>query len=486
MTFKIKLLIHYGLLVMGILALLFLTSAIFVGAAFASPDFVNPDFETSLEENRVAENSCGAWQPSSLPASPTGWYQEYHRLNTLFAQCLNDADFLAYYGAIQLRTGQMGDALDTLERALLLNPNHGAAQMDYAQALFYTGDPFAAQALNQSLLNNRDLPPVIRQQINVNQKNLSRLLNTFTHQLNLSTGYETNLNTSPNITQLTLTLDGEEWLLALAEGMESRSGNVLSLGGSTRYTRRSAYSSHSVQLAINSRLSEYHEDHQHQFTARYQHQYDLLNGGELKHDVALITLRHGDKHIFSTVEVQQNWLADSFLFDSLFSSASACQFNPQHTLGYQDFPSRNNLNALEYRLTPAMQCGLDSWGEVFTGAELRLSSGLLFNYALDDTRTGGNRLGSEITASWQQPLPIGLLSLQARYSHWQDAKGYSGTLQNNAKREIKRGQIALAYLVPLTPRLLLTTQVALQRQTSNLELFEYKNRQFDLGIRWQF
>lgn len=454
MPLKIRFLIHYALLALYLLMLCLFTSS----SAFAAV--------------------CGAWQPTSLPTSPQQWQIEYKRLYPLFTACLSSADFLAYYGAIQLRTGQVNDALDTLERALLLNPNHGAAQMDYAQALFYNGDPFAAQSLNQHLLSNQNLPPVIRQQIQANQAKLKGLLNTFSHQFNVSSGYDTNLNTSPNISQLTLTLDGEEWLLALADGMESRSGGVVRLGATSRYTQRGANTNQSVQLGINSRLSKNSDDQQHQLTARYQHQYALLNGGDLKHDVALIGLQHGHKPIFATVEVRQEWQAAS----KANTLAGACQFNPQHTLGYQDFLSRDYLNALEYRLMPALHCGFAA----LNNADLRLSAGVLFNYALDEVRAGGNRLGQEVTAHWQQPLPIGRLSLQARYSRWQDAQGYSGTLQNNARRDVKRYQATVAYLVPLTHNLLLSTQVAVQQQTSNLELFEYKSRQIELGINWQF
>ena len=131
---------------------------------------------------------------------------------------------------------------------------------------------------------------------------------------------------------------------------------------------------------------------------------------------------------------------------------------------------------------PAVQCGFES----LNNADLRLSAGVLFNYALDGVRAGGHRFGQEITANWQQPLPIGRLSVQARYSQWLDADGYNGTMQNNARREVMRYQAAVAYLLPLTPSLLLSTQVAAQQQTSNLELFEYKSRQIEMGVNWQF
>lgn len=456
MPLKISFLIQYALLVLCLLLLGLFTSS----GAWAA--------------------ACGAWQPASLPSSSQAWQSEYKRLQPLFMTCLGSADFLAYYGAIQLRIGRVNDALDTLERALLLKPNHGAAQMDYAQALFYNGDPFAAQSLNQQLLANPALPAVIRQQIQANQADLNGLLNTFVHQFSISSGYDSNLNASPNIRELNLTLGGEEWLLALAEGMEARSGALLRLSANSRYTQRKANASQSLQLGLSSRLSANSQDQQHQLTARYDHQATLLNGSDLKQGVAFIGLQQGHKPIFTTLEVRQEWLSNQEWFSNKVTKA--CQFNPQHTWGYQNFLSRDYLNALEYRLIPAVQCGFES----LNNADLRLSAGVLFNYALDDQRAGGNRLGQEITANWQQPLPLGRLALQARYSRWQDAEGYNGTLQNNARRKVTRYQATLAYLLPLTPTLLLSSQLATQRQISNLALFEYKSHQIDLGISWQF
>lgn len=440
----------------------------------------------------VLTNPCPAWQPSHLPATPQGWQNEYYRLRPLFPQCLGSADYLAYLGAIELRTGRIGNALDTLERALLLNPLHGAAQMDYAQALHYNGDPFAAQSLNRQLLSNPNLPPLIRQQISLNQKRLNQLLNTFTHQLTLNTGYDSNLNTSPTINQLTLTLDGEEWLVALNEGLEPRSGAVARLGLSSRYTQHQANSRRSFELSLNSRLSENRHDQQHQLSARYQQHHRLISDNSLDHELALIALQHGDEHNFTTLEAQQSWQRAqplAFLSSSAATKANAnadattssrhCQFIASHTLAYQDFPSRNHLNAVEYRLAPRVECDLNP-------SQLSLGVTAMYNHALENSRAGGNRQGHELTAQWYRPLGKGRLQAQARYSQWQDNHGYSPTLSNNARRKVVRNQLSLAYSLPLSPHVLLTTQAALQKQTSNLSMFEFNSRQFDFGIRWQF
>lgn len=418
--------------------------------------------------------ACGNWQPKQLPSQPQEWQAEYLRLNPRFMQCLHDADFLAYFGGIELRTGRIESALDTLERALLLNPQHGAAQMDYAQVLYYTGDPFAAQALNQHLLNQNNLPPQIKAQITSNQKKLHQQLNTLSHQISLNSGYDSNLNTSPSLNQLTLTLDGEDWVLALAQNLKPHSGPVLRLGLSSRYTQRQANHSKSYEVSLNSRLSEHSQDQQHQLSLRFNHQQKRQNAGQLNHRLSLIGLQHGQKHTYTTLEAQQSWQTTAQP-----KQTPNCQHAAQHTLGYQNFTSRSDLNALEYRLTPQLNCDLNN-------NQLSLATGIMYNHGLNATRAGGQRWGTELTLNWQRPLPQGRLQLQARYTLWQDTQGYNPTLNNNAKRQVKRQQYTLAYLLPLKPNLLLTSQAALQRQKSNLPLFEFRSYQLDLGIKWQF
>lgn len=414
--------------------------------------------------------ACNAWQPQNLPQTPQDWQKEHQRLQPLFMACLSNADFLAYYGAIQLRTGRYNDALDTLERALLINPMHGAAQMDYAEALLFTGDPFAAQALNQQLMQDPSLPPLIQNQLRARQKQLGRLFNRWDHQLSASTGYDSNLNTAPDISELTITQGGQEWLLTLAPGSEPRSGGVLRLGMMSRYTRLAAHNRQSLQWGLNSRWSDHREDQQHQFTTRYQRQDQLLQGGKLQHELSLSALRLGDAHIYTALELQQHWQPPP---------NGQCQISPQHSLSFQDFPGRRHLNALEYRLLPEYHCHLPL-------GDLRLSAGPLLNHALDTSRAGGDRLGVEVSASWQQALGPGRLLLQARYNRWQDQKGYSALLRQDAKRNLDRQQLAVVYLLPLNASLLFTLQAAWQQQTSNLELFEYQSRQLDAGLRWQF
>ncbi|MBK7509904.1 MAG: tetratricopeptide repeat protein [Comamonadaceae bacterium] len=85
------------------------------------------------------------------------------------AQCQTDAEFLAQLGFLLNAQGRYTEALDHLERALMLNPGLKGAQIDYAVALAGSGDNATALTLVQNLLADPALPsglaPVLQRQI---------------------------------------------------------------------------------------------------------------------------------------------------------------------------------------------------------------------------------------------------------------------------------------------------------------------------------
>ena len=80
------------------------------------------------------------------------------QISELLPECLESSEFFAVYGAAQLNGSDLEGALESLERALLLNPENGAAAIDYSQALFEVGQLFTALEMNQRLIGRQDLP----------------------------------------------------------------------------------------------------------------------------------------------------------------------------------------------------------------------------------------------------------------------------------------------------------------------------------------
>jgi len=70
------------------------------------------------------------------------WTQLAATLADIQASCLRSSEYYALLGAAQLNSAQLEPASESLERALLLDPSNGAAQIDFASALFASGQLF--------------------------------------------------------------------------------------------------------------------------------------------------------------------------------------------------------------------------------------------------------------------------------------------------------------------------------------------------------
>jgi tetratricopeptide (TPR) repeat protein len=150
--------------------------------------------------------------------SPAAQNASLEALLAEVAQCQTDAEFLAQLGFLLNAQGRYTEALDHLERALMLNPGLKGAQIDYAVALAGIGDYASALTLVQDLLADPALPsglvPVLQRQI----ENLSVSMNTVAATSDkplrvrgtagVQVGYATNPLGSPNLSSLILTFPG--------------------------------------------------------------------------------------------------------------------------------------------------------------------------------------------------------------------------------------------------------------------------------------
>lgn len=100
--------------------------------------------------------------PPAVPASFDARIALLRELDSRAAACGLSADWYSLKGALLLANGQVSEAAESLERALLLAPDHAAARVDYADALAELGDVSSARALGEELLALNDLPPPAR------------------------------------------------------------------------------------------------------------------------------------------------------------------------------------------------------------------------------------------------------------------------------------------------------------------------------------
>ena len=81
-------------------------------------------------------------------------------LADLQSRCLRSSEYYALLGAAQLNSGKLDVASESLERALLLDPTNGAAQIDYAEALYAAGQLFPRSSSMRHCSREMTYPPI--------------------------------------------------------------------------------------------------------------------------------------------------------------------------------------------------------------------------------------------------------------------------------------------------------------------------------------
>ena len=155
-----------------------------------------------------------------VPAESSDWLAIGAELELLFDQCLSSSPYFAMRGAAQLNTGRLTEAIESLERALLPNPDNGAAMVDYAQALLEDGQLFAAIEANRLVLEREDADGLVSLQSR--QRDWSSLTRQTSYQIDLVGGFDDNLNGGPDEDLIALTLAGEPILLTLSQSLRQQ------------------------------------------------------------------------------------------------------------------------------------------------------------------------------------------------------------------------------------------------------------------------
>lgn len=416
------------------------------------------------------------------PGSEPDWVSLEQQLTPLLPQCFDNSEFFALYGGAQLNSGQLSPALESLERALLLNPENGAAQIDYAQALFEEGELFTALEINERLLQLEDLPAHLLPGITVRQEYWQSLTRQTSFQAAVLAGYDDNLNGAPDASQVTLTLSGEPIQLTLNPEFRPVSGPYL-----------------------NMRLGAIHRqlapDHQHNWSAEVR--------GRLSEDTASDLLQLSTRYAFIRPDRDHSWQVNGginhLLFggNALFTAADASvRYQPGSNLRcrpfyglalqHQLYHQQSRLDGLESKASAGLNCPLNrgnGGNGVLGGQQLGIEFSLLNNQAIHSGRLGGDRSGWQLNMSWQATLLRGTLLAQLNHTKLDDKEGYSPLLVNGADRWLDRSYLLLQYRQPIqlfgqTSTLLVNLYH--QQQDSNIELFETVDTTAEIGISWSF
>jgi len=420
----------------------------------------------------AAADSCPDLQ-AYYPDEQTNWFILERELARLMPLCLNSAEFFGLYGAAQLNSGQVSAAVESLERALMTDPDYGAAQIDYAQALFMQGQLFSAMDMNRHILQRQDLPGELESMLISRQQQWQRMTRRTDAELDIMFGHDSNLNRGPLTNQITLSLFGEPVELELSPEFLPVAGVYTNLRGAVSHTRFQPAHSHNWLAEANGRISEDSGSDISQFSGRYvwvrpQRNHSWQVGGAMAH------LMVGGHPLFSAAETNVRYQVESDQRCAPYYDLAA-QF--QHYHG-----GNGNLNNVETRHAGGLQCRQQD-----TGSSVSAELGLLNSLAIEADRPGGDRVGWQARFNWQRPLGNGAsLGAQAAHTRLHDRETYSELLANGARRDLTRSFVQLQYRRRSVLGGTLMINLYHQRQRSNIALFSSNDTAAELGLRFNF
>ena len=422
----------------------------------------------------LSVQACPDLQPFYLLVdSPEQAAQLEAQLAPLMGECLESSEYFALYGAAQMDVGKLAEALETLERALLLDATNGAAQVDYAQALYLRGQLFSALDLNDQILARQDLPPDLQELLLERRQQWLRQTRQHAFHADVLAGHDNNLNGAPDPGQITLTLSGEPVILTLNEEYRPISGPYLNLRAGGQFQQLASDHQHNVMAEMRGRVSEDNASDLLQFESRYAYVRPRRDH-TWQFDAALSHLLFGGSPLFTATE-------GGARYQTVISNG--CQTHYGLAAQYQLYHRQNNLNSLESKASAGMECPLAlGYRPTMIGAEF----GLLSNVAVNDGRPGGDRTGWQLRLDWQLPLLSGMLNTELNHTQLDDQTGYSPLLDNGADRWLSRSYFLMQYRQPLRSDIALMVNFFHQYQRSNIELFESIDTTLEVGLNFTF
>lgn len=394
-------------------------------------------------------------------------------------ECHNNPRYLAQIGRLLNNEGRYQEALEHLERAILLDPDQPETQLDYAIALAGSGDTLSASQLLDGILSQPQLSPEVRSTLLQARQRLSYndepLTPPFSVRLstNLRQGQDSNLLGTTHIKSLALTLPDQTVVLPLADSTPPRAGS---------YTRAD------LRLELG---------HNRPDGSRWELSTSLMR--RESPSVPEANTQQTELSLERSPAPNQAWGPYFSAFQVNLSTDGGTRYATQGlTAGLQLPPvitrallgaDCNSRTGLEWQnrdfvsapVLSGIYSGLNALVGCVTpnGGQWQFSTRLGQDRPRDPLRPGGlqnlaNLRGVGIWPTQAIGL-IGALMIDLDYTQTRDGTGYSTLLDNNALRTIHRASTRLEYQRPLSNRLRLTLGAEWSKQTSNLPLFEVQS-----------
>ena len=467
-----------------------------VGIAQAAPALRQTMHAPELDIAQVLlPSNCPVRPQYPLPSTSQGLQQALQATDAMMEHCLHDGNYYAWRGALQLALGRNTAAIESLERALLLDPALPGAQLDYAQALITDGDYLAAQALIEQLQLRTDLPSHLRPMLRQSQLLLAAAIRygvdeTITSEpssylsrwkLSSALSHDSNLNNAPAASNLTLTFPQGPLTLPLDSDYRPRTGAAWYNAAQWQIIKPLDEQALLLSAQLRTRTTA-----QNGRTGYLQTE---LSGYWLQAPAASAQwvgrlawsrLEFGNTHWLTTAHgsLQRQWRMDN-----------TCRAGWGMEAENRRYPTSPELNGNYLGTLFSLHCNDGTDADATTGYGVQIRWGQ--DRPHHSQRPGGRYARSELRLNWATQLPFHATRLSADY-HWtrqNDSRGYSPLLENNATRHSRRHGMAvnLDYPLPSSYWGHATAFVMLEanRQHSNITSFSMRQRSVTAGLRWE-
>ena len=394
----------------------------------------------------------------------------------LLDQCYTNSEYFSVNGAAYLSMGDLLRALESLERALLLDPDNGSAAVDFAEVLYRQGQVTTAIEVNSQLLSREDLPEDLREAILTRQQRWRRDTTQRLFSLGTTVGYDNNLNSAPIADQIGLTLSGNPVLFDVSPEFQAAGAAYARFTGTgTRLSYGQTVNS-SLTASITGRFSKESDYDLIQGSARYR----LSDSSDIPAWNATFGLDHlvwGGNTVFSSATIRADYLLMDF---------GVCRAYPRLAIQYQKYKAQELLSGYEYFLGPGGECDIEIGGAL---NRFGLEVGALRNKAEYSGRLGGDREGWQSNFFWQRAWGAGQIIGQYQFTKFNDTEGYSLLFGNGVRRRENLHSTFISYARPLKPfgRIAqFIATAAYHNQDSSIGLFRTRGASLELGLNWGF
>ena len=411
------------------------------------------------------------YYPASNPAPQEAWQSRLPQIEALLESCLQSAEYFALLGAARLNSGQVAAAVEALERALLLQPSHGAAQIDYAEALYLSGQLFPALELNQTVLGRDDLPAPLRPVIEARQQFWRGQTRRRQLSLEATAGYDSNLNNAPTRGDLTLTFGGTPVTLSVDPQFRPVEGSFGNLRAAGQWQWLTPDHQHDLMATVRSRYTGSGAT----ALSQGQWRYGFSRPSRDKVWTANLGSNHmnfGGKALYSVGEG---------LLTLGWNTPGRCQPALGGGLQTLHYHGQRVMDGLEASLTASLGCRFASGRQ-----QLRLDLGGLHNRARSADRPGGDRSGWNLRLGWQYESGRHLWSALYSHASVRDQRGYSPLLANDATRRLGNRVLLLRYQWGFGESAAVVLGLTHQAQSSNLQPFQNRGTATEVGLLLNF